>query len=82
MTKWEIPDAKLNPVIKLPQGFLDDLENNSPDGIPAGITPEQAFAKYQTNGSSFYSRISNFKKLYNDIKCHQLCKNFIQLFLV
>jgi len=57
VTKWEIPDAKLNPVIKLPQGFLDDLENNSPDGIPAGITPEQAFAKYETNGSSFYSRM-------------------------
>ena len=58
VTKWEIPDAKLNPVLKLPQAFLDDLENNSPDGIPAGITPEQAFAKYETNGNgSFYSRM-------------------------
>ena len=58
VTKWEIPDAKLNPVIKLPQAFLDDLENNSPDGIPAGISPNQAFAKYETNvDGSFYSRM-------------------------
>ncbi|MDB3959055.1 hypothetical protein N9408_09115 [Opitutales bacterium] len=53
MTKWEIPDAQLNPVIKLPQAFLDNLETS-----PAGIAPDQAFAKYQTNGNgSFYSRM-------------------------